>query len=83
VTRGETRILDELTHEWHDRWVSVAKLATVLGYTCRFVERTASRLYWKPPKGVCLSRMYVRLRGGRSGRRLAEDGQWHYRVMDK
>ena len=69
MTRGERRILDELTGEWHDRWVSTSKLATVLEYTYRFVERTAAHLYWNPPSGFRLSRTYVR-------------NDWHYRVIN-
>ena len=69
MTRGERRILDELTGEWHDRWASASKLATVLGYTLRFVERTMDQLYWEPPDGFRLSRTYVRK-------------DWHYRVIN-
>ncbi len=69
MTRGETRILDELTGEWFDRWVSVSKLATVLKYTRRFVEKTAEHLYWNPPGRVRLSRTYARK-------------DWHYRVIN-
>lgn len=50
MTRGETRVLDELTHEWLGRWVSVSELATV-------VEKTAAHLYWSKFR---LSRTYVR-----------------------
>ncbi len=71
MTRGETRIMDELTGEWNDRWVGVKRLAHVLGYTRAFVLKTIERLYWEPPKGLVIARYKSNVQ------------DWYYRCSEK
>lgn len=68
MTRGQRRILGQLVLSGGE-FVSVGTLRLALGYSRKFVEKTLLGLYWKPPKGFTLFRMYDR-----------EADDWFYRV---
>ena len=53
-------------------FVSVATIQLQLGYSREFVDKTARKLYWEPPKGFVLARTFD-----------VEEADWSYMVNSK
>ncbi len=73
MTRGEMRIMGQLIQAGGE-WLSVGVIHMILGYSRKFVERTVLKLYWDPPKGMRIFRMYDNEREDWYYRYYAKDG---------
>ena len=71
MTKGEMKLMGQLILDTGE-FVSVGSLHMILGYSRRFVEKTMLKLYWDPPKGMFLVRMYK-----------SDVGDWFYRYGNK